>query len=225
MKKYILILVSLLPFVTFAQSEREKDFGVIASTEISAPLGSSFDVTVEEELRFIDNCAQFDRWLNSVGVEYTFMYNKMKARVMGDYIRRFNDKGYYENRGRVGVQLTYSETYHHFKFGFRSKLIATYRDERTGEYRVNPKLYWRNRIQVAYQMPNSRYKYSLSTELHWLVNDPKNRIVDNLRTVATVEYRLSRRQYLSAFLRMDNDLQVAEPVDRFFIGLTYSLKY
>ena len=225
MKKYILILVALLPFVTFAQSEREKDFGVIASAEISAPLGSSFDVTVEEELRFIDNCAQFDRWLNSVGVEYTFMYNKMKARVMGDYIRRFNDKGYYENRGRVGAQLTYSETYHHFKFAFRSKLIATYRDERTGEYRVNPKLYWRNRILVAYQLPNSRYKYSLSTELHWLVNDPKNRIVDNLRTVATVEYRLSRRQYLSAFLRMDNDLQVAEPVDRFFLGMTYSLKY
>ena len=30
---------------------------------------------------------------------------------------------------------------------------------------------------------------------------------------------------LSAFLRMDNDLQVAEPVDRFFLGMTYSLKY
>ena len=55
--------------------------------------------------------------------------------------------------------------------------------------------------------------------------DTKNNIVDNLRTVAAVDYRLTRRQYLSAFVRMDNDLQVKEPVDRFYLGVTYKLKY
>ena len=102
--------------------------------------------------------------------------------------------------------------------------MTTFRDERTGDYRLNPKMYWRNRFQVAYQRPNSRYKYSLSTELHWLVNDPKARVVDNLRTVLTVDYRLSRRQTLSLSARMDNDLQVKEPVDRFYLGLTYQFK-
>ena len=90
---------------------------------------------------------------------------------------------------------------------------------------MNPKLYWRNRLQVSYQQPNSRFKYALSAELFWLLNDPKGSYIDNLRTVASVEYRLTRRHYLSLFARMDNDLQVKEPVDRFYLGLNFEMKY
>ncbi len=215
----------MLSVWSFGQSERTKDFGAIASAEISVGVARNVDLSIEEEFRLDNNCTQFDRWLNSFGVDYTFLRGRMKLGVMGDYIRRFNDDRYFENRYRAGVQLTYSETYRRFKFSFRTKLLSTFRDEATGDYRVNPKLYWRNRLQVSYQMPNSRFKYSVSTELHWLVNDPKNNIVDNLRTVAAVDYRLTRRQYLSAFVRMDNDLQVKEPVDRFYLGVTYKLKY
>ena len=215
----------MLSVWSFGQSERTKDFGAIASAEISVGVARNVDLSIEEEFRLDNNCTQFDRWLNSFGVDYTFLRGRMKLGVMGDYIRRFNDNRYFENRYRAGVQLTYSETYRRFKFSFRTKLLSTFRDEATGDYRVNPKLYWRNRLQVSYQMPNSRFKYSVSTELHWLVNDPKNNIVDNLRTVAAVDYRLTRRQYLSAFVRMDNDLQVKEPVDRFYLGVTYKLKY
>lgn len=215
----------MLSVWSFGQNERTKDFGALASAEISVGVARNVDLSIEEEFRLDNNCTQFDRWLNSFGVDYTFLRGRMKLGVMGDYIRRFNDDRYFENRYRAGVQLTYSETYRRFKFSFRTKLLSTFRDEATGDYRVNPKLYWRNRLQVSYQMPNSRFKYSVSTELHWLVNDPKNNIVDNLRTVAAVDYRLTRRQYLSAFVRMDNDLQVKEPVDRFYLGVTYKLKY
>lgn len=225
--KRILFSVAFVLFsvLAFAQSGCTKDFGVIASAEVSVGVARNVGLSLEEELRFQDNCKQFDRWLNSLGVDYTFLHGRMKVGVTGDYIRRFNDDRYFENRYRAGVQLTYSETYRRFKFSFRTKLLSTFRDETTGDYRVNPKMYWRNRLQVSYQMPNSRFKYSLSAELHWLVNDPKNNIIDNLRTVASVDYRLTRRQYLSAFVRMDNDFQVKEPADRFYLGLTYKLKY
>ena len=72
---------------------------------------------------------------------------------------------------------------------------------------------------------NSRFKYAASTELFWLTNDPKKGGLDNLRTVLSVDYRLSRRYYFSAFARMDNDLWVNEPVDRFYFGLTFKAKY
>ena len=137
----------------------------------------------------------------------------------------YNDNGYYENRGRVGLDINYAETYQRYKFSYRSRLMATFRDESVGDYRVNPKLYWRNRFQVAYQMPNSRFEYTLSTELHWLLNDPKASVIDNIRTVFTVDYRLSRHQYLEFSARMDNDIQVKKPVDRFYLGFTYHLKY
>lgn len=215
----------MVPVVAFAQSERTTDFGGIVLAEAEASLGGSFGLSVEEELRFENNCTQFDRWLNSVGVDYTCLHNRMNIGLTADYVRRYNDRDYYENRGRLGLQATYTEEYRRFKFQMRSKVMGTFMDERTGEHRVNPKLYWRNRLKVTYQPMNSRFKYALSTELFWLTNDLKNGGLDNLRTVLSVDYRLSRRYSLSAFARMDNDLQVKEPVDRFFMGLTFKAKY
>ena len=225
MKKLLLIVLVLASVGAFAQSERLTDFGGIVSAEASVGLGGPWGMSVEEELRFDHNCTQFDRWLNSVGVDYTCLHNRMNIGVMADYIRRHNDKGYYENRGRLGLQVTYTEDYHRFKFQVRSKVLGTFYDERTGEHRVNPKVYWRNRVKVTYQPMNSRFKYALSAELFWLTNDPKGSYVDNLRTVLSVDYRLSRQYYLSAFARMDNDLWVREPVDRFYLGLTFKAKY
>ena len=209
----------------FAQSERTTDFGGIVSAEAEVGLPANFGLSVEEELRFDHNFSQFDRWLNSVGVGYSCLHNRMNIGLTADYIRRHNDRGYYENRGRVGLQVTYTEEFRRFKFQVRSKLLGTFFDEQTGEHRVNPRLYWRNRFKVTYQKPNSRFKYSLSAELFWLTNDPKGSYVDNIRTVFAVDYRLARRYSLSAFARMDNDLQVKEPVDRFYFGLTLKAKY
>ena len=225
MKKLLLIVLLLLTVGAFAQSERTTDFGGIVSAEAEAGLGGPFGLSVEEELRFDHNFLQFDRWLNSVGVDYTCLHNRMNIGLTGDYIRRHNDRGYYENRGRLGLQVTYTEDYRRFKFQVRSKAIGTFFDERTGEHRVNPRLYWRNRLKVTYQKPNSRFKYALSTELFWLTNDPKKGGLDNLRTVLSVDYRLARQYSLFVFARMDNDLWVKEPVDRFYFGLTFKAKY
>ena len=225
MKRLLTIVLLLLSVGVFAQSERSTDFGGIVSAEAEAGLGGPFGLSVEEELRFENNCTQFDRWLNSVGVDYTCLHNRMNIGLTADYIRRHNDRGYYENRGRLGLQVTYTEDWRRFRFQVRSKAIGTFFDERTGEHRVNPRLYWRNRLKVTYQPMNSRFKYALSTELFWLTNDPKKGGIDNLRTVLSVDYRLARQYSLSAFVRMDNDLQVKEPVDRFFLGLTFKAKY
>lgn len=225
MKRLLTIVLLLLSVGVFAQSERSTDFGGIVSAEAEVGLGGPFGLSVEEELRFENNCTQFDRWLNSVGVDYTCLHNRMNIGLTADYIRRHNDRGYYENRGRLGLQVTYTEDWRRFRFQVRSKVIGTFFDERTGEHRVNPRLYWRNRLKVTYQPMNSRFKYALSTELFWLTNDPKKGGIDNLRTVLSVDYRLARQYSLSAFVRMDNDLQVKEPVDRFFLGLTFKAKY
>lgn len=225
MKKLIVIALLFLSARAIAQSERTTDFGGILSAEVSVDLPDNLGLSLEEELRFFHNGTELNRWLNSLGVDYTFGHNRMKLGLTGDYIRRICDGGYYENRYRLGLQLTYAETYRHFKFAMRTKLLSTFFDEQTGEHRVNPKLYWRNRLQISYQLPNSRFKYAFSAELFWLTNDPKGRIVDHLRTVASVEYRLSRRHYLSAFARMDNELQVKEPVDLLYLGLTFKAKY
>ena len=210
---------------SFAQSERERDFGALLQAKYEGGLVDDLSIEVEEEFRFDHNCTQLDRWLNSVTLEYPFLHRRMRVGLTGGAIRRYNDRGYYENRGRVGLDINYAETFRRFKFSYRSRLMATFRDESVADYRVNPKLYWRNRLQASYQMPNSRFKYTASVELHWLLNDPKASVIDNIRTVFTVDYRLSRHEYLGFSVRLDNDIQVKKPVDRLYLGLSYHLKY
>lgn len=222
--KWFIVLLLAAACSVFGQSGRTSDFGAILSAKYDADLTRKLAIEVEEELRFDHNCTQFDRWLNSVTLEYPFLHNRMHVGLSGGVIRRYNDRRFYESRARVGLDVTYAETWRRFKFSYRSRLMTTFRDERVGDYRVNPKMYWRNRLQVAYQMPNSRFRYLLSTELHWLINDPKASVIDNIRTVFTVDYRLSRRQHLGFSVRMDNDIQVKEPVDRLYLGLTYHYK-
>ena len=210
---------------SFAQSERITDYGVILGAKYDAGLFGDLSIEVEEEFRFDHGCTQLDRWLNSVTLEYPFLHRRMHVGLTGGAIRRYNDKGYFENRARIGLDVNYAETYRRFKFSYRSRVMATFRDESVADYRVNPKVYWRNRLQAAYQMPNSRFKYTFSVELHWLLNDPKASVIDNIRTVFSVDYRLSRHQYLCFTARMDNDIQVKEPVDIFYLGAAYHLKY
>ena len=83
----------------FAQSDRLPDFGGIVSGEAEVGLGGPFGMSMEEELRFDHNFSQFDRWLNSVGVDYTCLHDRMNIGLVADYIRRHNDLGYYESRG------------------------------------------------------------------------------------------------------------------------------
>ena len=153
------VLLLLAAGLSFAQSGRTSDFGAILSAKYDADLVGKFAVEVEEELRFDHNCTQFDRWLNSVTIEYPFLHNRMHVGLSGGAIRRYNDRHFFENRARLGLDVTYAETWRRFKFSYRSRLMTTFRDESVGDYRVNPKMYWRNRFQVAYQMPNSRFRY------------------------------------------------------------------
>jgi hypothetical protein len=229
----IVVLASLLAWVlpSFAQSERNSDFGIIAGADFSIEFSNGLELEMEEELRFKNaGGAHLDRWLNELSVESPLSFpglgNRLHLGCFLGYVRHYDDKGYYDNRFRYGVDVSYRESIRRFKLACRSRLMFTYRDERTGDYSVNPKWYWRNKFQATYQMPNSRYKYALSTEFFLrLREDPSEVFIDHLRTTFTIDYRLTRRQSISLAARMDNDIQVRKPVDCFYLGITYNIKY
>jgi len=223
----IVLLACSLPL--FSQSERYTDFGAIAEAKASTTLWDMAELEVEEELRFKSyGGVHLDRWLTSLSLEsplpLPWFGKRLHAGVQVDYMRHYDNDHYYDNRLRSGVFLSYSETVQRFKLSFRTRALMTYRDERTGDYDVNPKWTWRNRLQATYQMPGSRFKYSLSTEAFVRLRQGES-FMDEWRTVLEVNYRLTRRQSVSIFARMDNDLQVKEPFDTYYIGCTYNHEF
>ncbi|MBR4147203.1 MAG: hypothetical protein IKU00_04855 [Bacteroidales bacterium] len=223
-----LLLALALP--SFAQSGRNKDLGAIVGMDYTVGLWRNVEMEVEEELRFENyGGAHLERWLSSVAFDapLTFipwMGNRLHAGIQLGYVRHHCDEGYFDNRYRYGLDLSYFETVQRFKLSYRTRFLSTYRDERMGNYRVNPKWYWRNKFQAVYQMPASRFKYTLSTEFFMRLRGDDS-FIDHLRTTFSVNYRIARRQSISGFLRMDNEFQVKKPFDRFYLGVTYHLKY
>ena len=225
MKARILILLCFLLCGARAVAGGGTELGGIVSLEFNKSLPRHFNISLEEELRFDHDHPNFDRWLNSLGVDYDFYRGRMSVGLRGDYIRRYNNDGFFENRVRTALVFSYSEQYHRFKLSYRSKIQSSFMDESTASHRVNPLLNWRNRLSVAYQLPNSRFKYALSSELFWLLNDPKYPGLEDLRTTFAVDYRLSRRHYLSVFVRMDHELSGKNPKDVFYLGMAFKMKY
>lgn len=233
-KTFLLPLLALMVFSlpSVAQTGRYTDYGVIAGAKFSAPVWNDTEIEVEEELRFEGyEGAHLERWLTGLTLETPVTFipwlgKRLHVGAHAGYVRHHVDEGYFDNRWRAGLDLSYSETFRRFKFTYRTRMLCTFRDESTGTYRVNPKWYWRNKLQASYQRPNSRFKYTLSAECFWRLRQQHGEsYIDHLRTMFSVNYRLTRRQSVSGFIRMDNELQVKRPFDRFFLGFVYNFKY
>ena len=225
-------LFGMLSLPSFAQSERHSDYGVIVGGKYEAPVWRDAALEVEEELRFEGyGGAHLERWLTGLTLEtpvtlIPWFGKRLHAGIHVGYVRHHDEPDYFDSRWRAGLDISYYEVFRRFKFSYRSRFLTTYRDESTGDYHVNPKWYWRNKLQAVYQLPGSRFKYALSAECFWRLRSlSKDCFIDHLRTTFSVNYRLTRRQSLSAFLRMDNELQVKKPFDRFYLGLVYHFKY
>lgn len=225
---WVSVLILALSLSSWAQSPRVTDIGAIVEAQGNTMVWDFAELQVEEELRF-ENYGGFhlDRWLTSLSLESPLpirgLAKRLHAGIHADYVRHYDDHGYYDNRLRTGVYLSYSETVRRFKLTCRTRLMMTHRDERTGDYTVNPRWCWRNKFQASYQQPGSRFKYSLATEFFMRIRARSSEtFIDQWRTTFSVNYRLTRQQSVSTFLRMDNDLQVKKPFDVFYLGLTYN---
>lgn len=220
MKRFIVVVSSLLlNCVLFAQTH---DFGGIVGAEASKKL-SDFSLFAETEVRFNGNFTDFNRFKLNVGGDYSFFQKRFKAGVGASYFYR-NKTDYYENTFRTTLNLSYSEKISQFKISYRARFQFDFYDNRTAYHKLNPKIYMRNRLEGEYSFFSKPIKISLSEEFFWRLNHPSNKIIDALRTVVSLNYRIDKCNYLTFFLRADNEIQVADPENTYYIGIIYSFK-
>ena len=129
------------------------------------------------------------------------------------------------NHVRVAVPvkgfLTVAPKFGDWKIAYRAMVQATFRDERRGDYRFNPKTYMRNRLQVTWSVPHQPVKLYLSEEFWWRLYKPGDNIIDNLRSTVGVEYSINKHHTLDFYLRSDNEIQVKNPDNVLSIGVGY----
>ena len=213
------ILLFCFSVVVFAQ-ERETDLGAAFSIQLQKSLGRKVEISLEEELRLLNNNANFDRLASTVGADYSIIDKKLKVGVYYCYLYMYNSDFFYENRHRYYLSLNYKEHFGKYTVSWRGRLQGTSRDECRGEYKINPKYVLRNRLQVEYSIFGSPWKPYISAETTNSLNDPLGNEIYKLRFQGGTSWRMDRRSYLEFFLRLDEYIAGNDP-RVFSIGVGY----
>ena len=222
--KKIFIFLFIIIGARFTVNSQSTDFGGILEIDFEKKLKKSFEISFEEEIKF-DHClTQYDRFKSVVNANYILLNKHIKAGISFEYIYKMNDEKIFQNRYRINANIGYYEKIKQFRFNYRIKFQNTFKDELRGEYRVNPEMYLRNRIELGYSFIKKPVKLALSTEFFLRVNNPGQNIIDNVRTVLSADYRLKKQHTLTFFIRADNEIQVNNPENIYYLGIIYKLK-
>ena len=199
------------------------DFGAIVGAGYSGKIVKGFGYSVEGEVKTSGNFIDFNRFKASAGLGYSFWKSRFKVSADFDYILK-NRQTYMENRYRVSGGLTYSEKIRSFKLSLRSKYQASFYDESRAEHKFNPKTYVRNRFEISYSFFSKPVKLYASTEMFIRLYKKDARFIDEMRTIVGVTYRLNKNNSLDFYLRADNEVQVKNPTNIYYIGVGYNFK-
>lgn len=211
--------------LVFRLSAQEKDFGIRFGADITKELTKKIDLQLEEEIRLNQDATEFDRVMTTLGAKYSF--NKIfDAGLFYTWIYANNQKdGYYEHRHRFGGWLQAGKKYNRFKFSVKEKFLMTYRDEDLGNYKYNPKSYLRSKFEIAYDVPKIPLKPYISAEMHYQLNNPDGNQTDKWRYTAGMEYDFSKKLGLDLFYRVDDEVNVNNPVRTSVIGAMIKYKF
>ena len=204
------IVFFLFSGVLLAQ-ERETDIGSMLSLELGKKLGRKFEVSLTEDIRLLANNNGFDRWASTVGADYSIISKKLKAGLSYSYLYLSNSDYYYESRHRYFFSLIYKESFGKYTVSWRGRVQGTLRDENTGQYKINPKYIWRNKLEIDYSIPGSPWKPYFFTETSNTLNDPLGNEIYKIRFQGGATWRLDRTTYLEFYLRWNEYLIMPDP--------------
>ena len=221
-----MLFLIILPLSLTAQNAT--DFGGMLTAEYQHGFNSMIDVNVKEDLRFDNNFSQYSRSKTSVGVDYKFRRNMLEGLKLGvyfDFINKYTGNHIYRNRGRLSFNIIYKYPYRNWEFAFRTRYQMMGRDETTGYYNYSIQHVWRNRLSVEYHVKGSRWTYSASGELCSELGNDNKLFLESMLFVGDVDYRLTRYQYLSVFVRDYKDVYITgDQVRTIYFGIGWRYK-
>jgi len=232
LRKSLIALAALaLPVLASAQTldytESDATFETGARFGVGADISlipKTLGISVEEELRVVDNFSRLGRSYTTLGIDYKLL-PWLKAGASYSLIANNSSSNGWGLRHRVAFDLTESWKADRWKFSLRERIQATNYGEDVNTYQ-QPQTIWalKTRFKVSYNIPHNKFDPYASAELRTLLNganpayfqyssnsglwnnlNPKyNDVYNNrLRLVFGGEYKTPKRNRLDVYLIAD----------------------
>lgn len=218
MKKGLLIFFAIFS-LSFVKAQ-SFDGGMLVGAEMQKSV-KSWSFSLGGEVRFNQWVTNYDRGKLELDVGYSCWKKRIKISVGYDYINKHDKENAFYHRHRVNLSLGIGEKFGRFKLSYRAKFQTTFYDFQRESVRFNPKIYMRNRMELTYSIPKRPIKLFCSGEFFWRLYHPEKNIIDEVRAIVGVDYKVRKGHTLSFFLRSDNEVQVNNPEYTVYLGIGY----
>jgi len=218
MKKAFLIFLTVLSAWSLAAQRFEGGLLVGAEAQKSV---RSWDFSIGGELRFNQWVTNYDRGKLELDIGYSCWQKRIKISAGYDYINKHHQEGAFYHRHRVNLSLGIGEKFGRFKLSYRARFQTNFYDIQRESVRFNPKIYMRNRVELTYSFYRKPVKLFCSGEFFWRLYHPEKNIIDEVRAIVGVDYKVRKGHTLSFFLRSDNEVQVNDPEYAMYLGINY----
>lgn len=224
LKKRAFVSMLLLFALSSVVRGQSHDFGGILELGFEQKLAKGLELGLEGEGRFNHCFTSFNRLKIGADLDYSFLKKKRLKVSLGAAYLLYNRYGTIENRGRIIGSLTYTEKFSDFKLSLRARVQSTFYDMQRGYHKFNPKTYLRGRLQFDYTFSQLNMSIFASTEFFLSLYKKNDIFIENFRTIAGCNFKVGNGHTMGVFLRVDNEIQVAEPENVYYIGLKYNFK-
>jgi hypothetical protein len=199
-----------------------KDAGLWTSVNFEAKVVKKLTANLSQEFRFNENITELGSSLTDVGLDYKInKHFQVSANYRFTQKRRVDD--YYSFRHRYYVAIKYSKKLKPFELSYRLQLFDEYADIGRASDGGVPVFYLRNKLGVKWDTEKPYTPYA-SVELFSPLNYPRNNAFDGIRTIAGVEYELTKHHKLDFFYLIDKGILEGNLEANFVVGFGYYYK-
>jgi hypothetical protein len=135
--------------------------------------------------------------------------------------RRIDD--YYSFRHRFYVSAKYSKKFKPLDFSYRLQFLDQYEDIGRASDGGIPIFYVRNKLSVKWDTKKPVTPY-ISIEVFSPLNYPREVAIDIIRSVAGVEYDITKHHKIDFYYMINKEVNVSNPLTSFIIGFGYYYK-
>lgn len=202
---------------------QENDFGAWVALDITKDITKKFSLGLEEEVRLFKDFGELDRVSTSLSADYAF-YKWLKAGAGYSWIYNHKVKSdTWESRHRYFIFLQGKYKVGRLDLSLRERFQSTFYDEDVSGFEYGHKNYLRSRLQVAYDIPANKTEPYASAEMYYSLNKTGGNEVNDMRYTLGVEFPVSGKLDMDTYLRLDQEMNVKNPVSLFVVGVNVKL--
>lgn len=223
------LIFALVFFVVRSAFAQSTDYGLWGTLQIEKNFTKKFSLSLEQEIRFDENCSQLDELYTEISSSYRLVRG-WKIGLGYRFIEKVNREKYYVNNLRFGHrflgEIQYRYRYRSWTFLFRTRLESELKNVYSSEKGTVPGWDWKNKVEVKYQL--GRFEPYAGGEARFQIRDPRHPESDFLfnryRIFAGSDFSILKGHSVGIYYLLQEEWNLSDANAMHVIGLNYSIR-